>query len=303
MTGDPFAGGVAVITGSASGLGRGFVERAAARRMRIALADVDRARTEQHARDLAAQGVDAVSVPVDVTRPADLERLAETVWSRWGRVDLLVNNAGITVHGKVWDMPVDAWRRVIDVNLNGVFYGLHAFLPRMVSQPGVAHVINVASTAALTTVPFTAPYAASKHAVMALTEVAAHDLDGVAPHIVMTVAIPSGVRSEIFARAPAFDDAGGQDRAIKEQRIAAGADPAEAAETFLQGAARRQLRVHLDPARSAVLIEERAKDLADLEGIRRAAKDGSEGRGHGSGGSAGQAGVHGSGGEGAACCR
>jgi len=267
MSDDVLGGGVAVVTGAASGLGRGFVDRAAARGMRIALADVDLPRIEQRAAELSADGVEAVALQVDVADPGDLERLAETVWARWGRTDLLVNNAGIIAHARVWEMPVDAWRRVIDVNLHGVFYGMRAFLPRMIEHGRPAHVINVASVAALTTRPSTASYAASKHAVMALTEAAAHDLKDIAPQIVMTLAVPSGVRTEIFERAPAFDEAGRRDRAAKGQRIAAGADPAEAAEIFIRGAARGLLRVHSDPVHSSALIAERAQDLADFDRV------------------------------------
>lgn len=257
---------VAVITGAASGLGAGLVTRAAQRGMRIALADVDFTAVSQRARELRDSGTDALAVHVDVTVPEDLERLAREVWERWGRADLVINNAGVLSHARVWDTPVDTWKRVIDVNLNGVFYSMKAFIPRLIRDGRPARIVNVASVAALDTRQMTAPYITSKHGCLALTEVAGHDLTAEAPWIKVSVAIPGPMQTPIFARAETDGEQAGADQSYKHQLVNEhGMPPDDAAELILRGAERGLLRIYTHPTAAARRIDARHADLAQLE--------------------------------------
>lgn len=151
-----FAGQVAVITGGASGIGRALGAALEAGGAQVLLADL---------------AGDAVFV-CDVTRPEDCEALAIEAWRRFGRVDLLVNNAGIGgARGKLSEVPIDQARRVFEVNFWGVWHGCAAFAPRLAAQEGPSAIYNVASENALfCAMSRSAAYIASKHAVLGLTE-------------------------------------------------------------------------------------------------------------------------------------
>src|SRR5699024_8073266 len=136
------------------------------------------------AEELTAQGVEAVAIRTDVSDYNQVERLAEHVYSRWGEATLLVNNAGIELHGNTWDLPVERWHQIIDVNLNGVFHGVRAFVPQMLTQGSRAHVVNIASVSSLRINPGTSGYAASKHGNLALTECLAAELASITDNIV-----------------------------------------------------------------------------------------------------------------------
>jgi NAD(P)-dependent dehydrogenase (short-subunit alcohol dehydrogenase family) len=262
-----FSGGVAVITGAGSGLGHGLVERAVARGMRVVLADIDFGAIERRSAELNGSGATAIAVRVDVSRLEDVERLAELAYGEWGRVDLLVNNAGIEAHGLLWELDPEVWDRVLAVNLNGVYYGLRSFLPRMLLSGSRAHIINVASVAALGARPHTAPYGASKHGCLALTEIAAKELAGIGADVVVSAALPGPVRSSIFANAVSADadGIGARDKRDKHELISRdGMDPSDAAEIILDGASRGVLRIHTHPEASRSRIEERWSELADF---------------------------------------
>jgi NAD(P)-dependent dehydrogenase (short-subunit alcohol dehydrogenase family) len=259
-----FRGGVAVITGAGSGIGAGLVTYAAGLGMRIALADVDVDAIEERSAELAAEGVDAIARRVDVRDPADHEALAEDVYERWGEVALLVNNAGVELHGNIWELPVEMWQRILDINLSGVFYGIRAFVPRMLAQGSRAHVVNVASVAALIINPGTAAYGATKHANLALTECLAAELAAVTGEVIVTAVLPGAVRSNIFRDAMVADSDGVGARGNAQMRdylAAHGIDPVTAAEMIFTGASRGDLRVHTDPEISRASIAKRAQDL------------------------------------------
>ncbi len=141
---------------------------------------------------------------------AAMRALADEVFSNGGRVDLLFNNAGIGHAAAVVDTEVDDWRRLFDVNVMGVVNGIDAFLPRMLRQTGISHVVNTASGAGLLPHPKMAPYAASKHAIVGLSTSLAAELHGrnvsitiVCPGVVNTgIAATSTMRGEPKARQP-----------------------------------------------------------------------------------------------------
>jgi len=172
MTGDTSSTRVAVVTGSASGIGFGVAEELAANGWTAIITDVDEAAARAAADRLNAQGGSAVARRMDVTSEADVDSVVPAIAQEFGGIGLFVNNAGITTHGLVEDLPFEAWRRVLDVNLDGVFLGTRAAGRVMLRQRG-GSIVNIASVAWDRGSPGRAPYVASKAGVVGLTRVAA----------------------------------------------------------------------------------------------------------------------------------
>jgi NAD(P)-dependent dehydrogenase (short-subunit alcohol dehydrogenase family) len=259
-----FTGGVAVITGAGSGLGAGLVEEAVSRGMRVLLADVHADGIEQASAAHNAAGAETAAMQADVRDPLQVEALAAYAFDRWGRVDLLVNNAGIEAHGYLWEIPVDLWNAVIDVNLNGVFYGMRSFIPRMLELGNTAHIVNISSVAGLYIRTHTSPYGASKHANLALTEIVSDELAEVTDRIHVTAVLPGAMNTAIFDNAVSVkgDGPGEQDRQDMAARLrATGMSPRDAARIVFQGASERRLRVHTDLEQSRTSIQERTDSL------------------------------------------
>jgi NAD(P)-dependent dehydrogenase (short-subunit alcohol dehydrogenase family) len=135
-------GKTAVVTGAGSGIGRATARLLAQHGAKVHVADLNADATAAAANEI---GANATAHQLDVTRPEDLETLAETVFAADGRVDILHNNAGIGHGGDIEETTVEDWQRVIGVNLLGVAYGVQAFVPRMLKQDHPATIINTAS--------------------------------------------------------------------------------------------------------------------------------------------------------------
>jgi NAD(P)-dependent dehydrogenase (short-subunit alcohol dehydrogenase family) len=166
-----FQNKVAVVTGAASGIGKAMAQRFAAEGMRLTLADIELEPLSLFADELRRAGTQVIFERVDVSKPADLERLAARTYQEFGGAELLCNNAGILPPGApVWKEPLSNWRWTLDVNFFGVLHGVQAFLPRMLEANREAHIVNTASLAGLTTRPLMSAYNVSKHAVVALSE-------------------------------------------------------------------------------------------------------------------------------------
>lgn len=166
---DPFEGRVAVVTGGASGIGRGLCEGFAARGARIVMADLDEPALEQAAKELRETGAEVLTVPTDVTDRDAVFHLAERTFDHFGTAHIVCNNAGVGAFGEMHTAPHEEWRFVMDVNFWGVVHGVEAFVPRLVEQ-GDGHVVNTASMAGLIGMRILGIYAASKFAVVGLTE-------------------------------------------------------------------------------------------------------------------------------------
>jgi NADP-dependent 3-hydroxy acid dehydrogenase YdfG len=210
-------GQVAVVTGASSGLGQGLAEAFAARGLDVVLADVDDERLATATAAVEAMGVSAIGVPTDVRFADQLDALATATLDRFGRVDLICNNAGVaSFSGATWQVPLDEWTRVLDINLRGVINGVRAFVPHLVAQ-GAGHVVNTASMAGISAGPGMTAYLVSKHAVVALSEGLAAELAIAAPSVGVTVVCPGQVATNIAAsmRATPTDqaNAGGLDAA------------------------------------------------------------------------------------------
>lgn len=194
------AGQVAVVTGAASGIGQALAHAFAARSLHVVAADVERQPLDSTADGIrASAAADVLAAPLDVTDAAAMLRLRDVVLDRFGRVDVLCNNAGVVGPSiPTWQQRPEDWRWVVDVNLWGVVHGLAAFLPVMI-EAGHGHVVNTASIAGLTPVPGggNAPYAATKYAVVGLSETLAVELAEHAPGIHVTIVCPGPVTTRI----------------------------------------------------------------------------------------------------------
>ncbi len=167
---------VAVVTGGASGIGRGIALALAARGANIALADLHEVRLAETVRELEAIGVEAIGLRCDVTSDADVERFRDQTLSRFGRVDVLCNNAGVSVLGPSERVEMKDWQWVLDVNVLGLVRGVRAFVPAMVER-GEGHVVNTASVAGIWAYSWDAgPYITSKFAAYGFSEVLARSL-------------------------------------------------------------------------------------------------------------------------------
>lgn len=209
-----FAGRVGVVTGAARGIGFAVSRSLLQRGMRVVVSDVDVAQPARAAVALAreADGADVMGAVCDVSDPADLERLAGQTVERFGRIDLLCNNAGVVAGGPAWAIPLETWRRVLDVNLWGAIYATHVFVPHLMENAEGGHVVNVASLAAVTPVPGIAPYNVAKHGLLALSETLSADLRAAGSRVGVTVVMPGRVATSLGLPSgePEPDDAGAE---------------------------------------------------------------------------------------------
>ena len=168
------AGRCAVVTGGARGIGRATAEALLREGLRVAIADLDGALAVEAARALSSIGPEVRGYPVDVRDRAAFEALIARVEAEMAPVDVLVNNAGIMSLGGFLEQDPILDDRQLDVNVRGVIHGMRAVLPGMVRR-GRGHVVNIASVAGRIGVPYAAVYAATKHAVIGLTEAVRHE--------------------------------------------------------------------------------------------------------------------------------
>jgi NAD(P)-dependent dehydrogenase (short-subunit alcohol dehydrogenase family) len=165
----PLAHQVAVVTGASRGIGRGVALALARAGADVALAARDETALAAVAREIEASGRAALAVPTDVRDAAQIDRLARAVLDRFGRVDILINNAGLGHFGPVDALPVEQFDEMIAVNLRGPFLCTRAFVPAMKAQGGGA-IVNVASVAGLVGNPNLSGYNASKFGLMGFSE-------------------------------------------------------------------------------------------------------------------------------------
>ncbi len=188
----------AVITGAASGIGRGLAERCAKEGMKVVIADIEKKPLLDLEIFLRNKGYETHAVLTDVSQEDSVKNLADNVFEKFGSVQFLFNNAGIGVGGTAWETSTAQWNWVIDVNLKGIIYGLKYFIPSMLNQDEECFVVNTASIAGLTTGAGLTPYTVTKHAVVSLTESLFHDLSIRKSKIKSAVFCPVIVNTQIM---------------------------------------------------------------------------------------------------------
>ncbi|MFJ6095694.1 SDR family NAD(P)-dependent oxidoreductase [Williamsia muralis] len=264
-----FSTGTAVVTGAAAGIGEGLARQLASLGMTVVVADINADRASAVAADISSGGRRAEGQGVDVSRPEEVEALAELVFDRHGSVELLINNAGIESAGLLWEIDDARWRRLMQINVDGVFYCLRSFVPRMIGTGTPACVANMSSVGGLNAVAVQGPYIVSKHAVLAMTECLHQDLSIVGAPIQVSAIIPHSVRSEIFlaAQREAPTDnptANAVFDAMQRNNVTEGLDPLEAAEHMIEQIAEGEFWIHSDDGMCTAAARRRGHQLQHL---------------------------------------
>jgi len=194
---DNIAGKVVVITGASSGLGEATARHLSGLGAAVALGARRADRIGSLAEELTRKGARAIAVATDVTDLGQVRRLVDAAVQAWGRIDVMLNNAGLMPHSPLERIKTDDWDRMLDVNVRGVLYGIAAALPHMIRQKA-GHIINVSSVAGHKVRPGGVVYAATKHAVRVITEGLRME---VKPHNIRTTIIsPGAVATELVER-------------------------------------------------------------------------------------------------------
>ena len=240
---------VAVVTGAASGIGRGLAERFAAEGMKIVLADVEEDALRQAEAEFREKGVDVLGVRTDVSKPEEIEKLAQQTLDTFGAVHIVCNNAGVAgAWGPTWANTLDDWNWIIGVNLWGVIHGVRAFLPIMLEQGDEGHIVNTASLAGL--MPGRGIYGVTKQAVVALSESLYNDLKVADAKIGVSVLCPGWVNTQII-------DAGRNPPAELARTVEAMPDPQR---EVMEKTVRDLLKTGLQPSAVADQVFEAIRD-------------------------------------------
>jgi len=187
-----FTNRVVVVTGAAAGMGKGIAKAFKAEGAQVVITDI-----EQGALDATAEELGLPAIRTDVSREADLEGLANQVMERFGKVDILCNNAGVCPIVGVAKATIEDWRWTFDVNMWGVVYGMRAFLPHLLANPDGGHIFNNTAGAGMAPTGWIGPYSAAKAAAIALSESLYHELRESGANVGVTIFLPGAVATEI----------------------------------------------------------------------------------------------------------
>jgi NADP-dependent 3-hydroxy acid dehydrogenase YdfG len=192
---DNIAGKTIVITGASSGMGAAAARHLAEKGAPVVLGARRADRIEALAAEIAEAGGKATAVVTDVTKREDLQRLMDVSVETYGRIDVLINNAGVMPLSPLERLKVDEWDQMIDVNLKGVLYGVAAALPHMIGQKS-GHIINLSSVAGHKLFGGSSVYSATKFAVRALSEGLRQEMASYG--IRTTIISPGAVKTELL---------------------------------------------------------------------------------------------------------
>lgn len=192
-----YQGKIAVVTGGASGLGRRLCGELAGRGATVVAVDIDQGGAEEVCQSIRDQGGQALAAYLDVTIYENAQRIVEDVVQKYGRIDLIFNNAGTALHGETRDLNVGHWRTMIDVNLMGVIHGAISAYNVMVKQ-GSGQIVNIGSLGGLIPVPKEIPYCTSKWAVVGFTN--SLRLEGAGLGVKVNLVCPGIMRTSIHEK-------------------------------------------------------------------------------------------------------
>jgi NADP-dependent 3-hydroxy acid dehydrogenase YdfG len=187
---------VVIITGASSGIGEATAKLLAQKGAKLVLAARREDRLQAIVNEIKQEGGEAVYIKADVVSSEDMQKMAQFALKQYGRIDVLVNNAGVMPVSKLHELRIAEWDQMIDVNIKGVLYGIAAVLPTMREQQS-GHIINVSSVAGHVVSPNSAVYSATKFAVRAITEGLRQE-ESPTSHIRTTIISPGVVESELL---------------------------------------------------------------------------------------------------------
>ena len=194
-----FKGTVAVITGAASGIGRGIANRAVKEGMKVVLADIEAEALFRTEKELKASGTTILPILTDVSKAEDVANLAQKTIEEFGEVHLLFNNAGTAPYGITWECSLSDWKWIMDVNLWGVIHGVRTFIPLMLKQDNECHIVNTASLSGLMANEIgQGMYIVTKYGVVGLTEIIAKELSLLKSKIKVHALCPGMVKTKII---------------------------------------------------------------------------------------------------------
>jgi len=228
---------VCVVTGAGHGVGEALAHALAARGARLVLADVDEAALKDTGEQLRDADAPLLLQRTDVAQPDDVDALARAAVDRFGAVHVLINNAGVGVLGAVWNTSLDDWTRVFSVNVMGVVHGLRSFVPILLAQEEPSHIVNLCSLMGLVTAPVHGAYAATKHAVLAITETLRDELAMSGKPIGVSLVCPGPIRTNMINTArgePGTPEAGAIEmlKALMKEK---GMEASEVARQIVEG--------------------------------------------------------------------
>lgn len=269
--------GVAVVTGAGSGIGRALAQRLAASGSALAIADIDEAGLQETAQSLGKNSQLVTTHVVDVAKEESVETFAADVSARHGRATLLINNAGVALHGNFEEISLDDLRWLMDINFWGAVYGVTYFLPMLQREPR-AHLVNVSSVFGLIAPAGQAAYSASKFAVRGFTEALRHEL---APtNVCVSCVHPGGIRTPIaqHARLGAATPASRREQSIARFQKLARTPPEAAAAVILRGVERREPRILIGMDAYQIDLLQRLRPSTYWKSLARRLKDPGVGR-------------------------
>lgn len=188
-------GRAAVVTGAGSGIGLATATHLATAGVRVMMTDVDGEALERGAEALRSAGADVRCEVLDVRDAAAVDTVAGRVVEHFGGLHIAVNNAGIVNRGLAWELTVEEWARVLDVNLWGVIHGVRSFVPRILATGEEGHVVNVASMAAVLPLERLGPYTVAKHGILGLSDVLRADLQAAGADVGVSAVMPGRIRT------------------------------------------------------------------------------------------------------------
>ncbi|SEF65416.1 SDR family NAD(P)-dependent oxidoreductase [Algoriphagus boritolerans] len=206
---------VAIITGSGSGIGKAAALLFAKEGATVIVSDIQEENGRAVAEEIKSNGGNAIFFRADTSQPADNEALVKAAIDNFGKLDIAVNNAGIGgPMGLTGEYPIDGWQKVIEVNLSGVFYGMHYQLPAM-EKNGGGVIVNIASILGMVGTRFSPAYVAAKHGVVGLTKATALEyapknirVNSIGPGYIMTPLLTTNLNQEMLKMVEALHPIG-----------------------------------------------------------------------------------------------